>query len=137
LEAAGHAHPKDGRPAYLAARLHANQLQLEAAEAQIKLALERAPLYAPAHYLHGMILQEQGRFEDALSAIRRCVYADSKFVLGQYALATLLDRLGQAARAAKVRETVLKLLARCPPDDPIPEGDGLTVGRLLEMVKNQ
>jgi chemotaxis protein methyltransferase CheR len=110
---------------------------MEAAEARIKLALERAPLYAPAHYLHGMILQEQGRFEDALSAIRRCVYADSEFVLGQYALVTLLDRLGQTTRADKVRETVLKLLARYQSDDPLPDGDGLTAGRLLEMVKKQ
>ncbi len=137
LTTAAQVHPQDGRPAYLAARLLANQLQLAAAEAQIKLALERAPLLAPAHYLHGMILQEQGRFEDALTAIRRCVYADSEFVLGQYALAALLDRLGQVARADKVRETVLKLLARYQPGDPLPDGDGLTAGRLLEMVKKQ
>ncbi|MCY2927452.1 MAG: chemotaxis protein CheR, partial [Planctomycetota bacterium] len=137
LEAVGRAHPKDGRPAYLAAKLHANQLQLEAAEAQIKLALERTPLLAPAHYLHGMILQEQGRFEDALTAIRRCVYADSGFVLGQYALAALLDRLGQAARAATVRQTVLKLLECYQPGDPLPDGDGLTAGRLSEMMKKQ
>ncbi|MCX6027836.1 MAG: protein-glutamate O-methyltransferase [Chloroflexi bacterium] len=137
LEAAGRAYPQDGRPAYLAARFYANQLQLEAAETQIKLALERAPLLAPAHYLHGMILQEQGRFEEALAAIRRCVYTDSRFVLGQYALATLLDRLGQATRAATVRETVLNLLERYQPGDPLPDGDGLTAGRLLEMVKNQ
>jgi chemotaxis protein methyltransferase CheR len=121
----------------MAAKLHANQLQLEAAEAQIQLALARAPLLAPAHYLHGMILQEQGRFEDALTAIRRCVYADSTFVLGQYALAALLDRLGQAARAATVRETVLKLLERYQPSDPLPDGDGLTAGRLSEMMRKQ
>jgi hypothetical protein len=47
----------------------------------------------------------------------------------------LLARMGQAGRAEKVRETVRRLLDRYRPDDPIPEGDGLTAGQLLEMLK--
>jgi chemotaxis protein methyltransferase CheR len=131
----GQGQPEDSQSSYRAAKLHANRLQLDAAEAQIKIALERAPLMAPAHHLHGMILAEQGRLDEALAALRRCIYADSQFVLGQYALADLLARMGQAGRAEKVRETVRRLLDRYRPDDPIPEGDGLTAGQLLEMLK--
>ena len=135
LEAAVKAYPQESRASYLAAKLHANRLQLDAAETHVKIALERAPLSAPAHHLHGLILQEQGRLEDALVALRRCVYADPQFVLGKFALAALLNRLGQAGRAEKVRATVLRLLDSCRPDDPIPEGDGMTAHRLLEMVQ--
>jgi chemotaxis protein methyltransferase CheR len=128
--------PRDSQAPYLAAKLLANRLQLDAAEAQIKIALERAPLMAPAHHLHGMILAEQGRLTEALAALRRCVYADPQFVLGQFALAELLAKMGQTARAEKGREITLRLLDSYRPDDPIPEGDGLTAGRLSEILRN-
>jgi len=51
---------------------------------------------------------------EALDALRRCVYADAEFVLGQFALAQLLARTGQTARARKALDNVTRLLAARP-----------------------
>ena len=67
--------------------------------------------------------------------MRRCVYADAGFVLGHMTLADLLMRQGQTKRARKSLETVGRLLAGRQHQELIPEGDGLTVGRLLEVVR--
>ncbi len=91
-------------------------------------------MFAPAHHLDALILQERGLPDSAQAALRRCVYADPTFVLGHFALGTLLRAGAQDARADKEFDNVVALLAGRPLDEPIPEGDGITVGRLLELV---
>jgi chemotaxis protein methyltransferase CheR len=119
---------------YAAARRHADQHALDDALLGLDQALAQDPLLAPAHYLHGLILQERGHAAAALEALRRCVYADPQFVLGHYALGSLLARQGEAERARKALANVKRLLAGRARDELIPEGDSLTVGRLLEMA---
>jgi len=123
------------RSPYLEARLLADRGRWEEAEERIGQALERELLSAPVHYLHGLILMERAQPAAALAAVRRCVYADAGFVLGHMTLADLLMRQGQTERARKSLETVGRLLAGRQRQELIPEGDGLTVGRLLELVR--
>jgi chemotaxis protein methyltransferase CheR len=137
LAALAAAQPREARPCYLAAKLEANRQNLAAAEAHIATALERAPLWAQAHYLRGLILQAGGQLPEAAEAMRRSVYADPEFVLGHFALAGLLAQQGQGARAEKSLANVTRLLAGRPRGDLIPEGDGLTVGRLLDLAAVQ
>jgi chemotaxis protein methyltransferase CheR len=128
------AQPAEAQAPYLLAKFCANRLQLHEAEDWIEVALQRAPLLAPAHYLRGLILQEGGRPWEALEALRGCIYADPQFVLAHFALAGQFAKLGQAQRARKSLQNVVQLLAGHPRDALIAEGDGLTVGRLLELV---
>jgi chemotaxis protein methyltransferase CheR len=137
LTALAAAQPRDARAPYLAAKIEANRQQLAQAETLVDEALRRAPLHAPAHYLHGLILQETGRPVLALAALRRCVYADPQFVLGHYALANLLSQTGQSDRGRKALENVSRWLAEHPRDELVAEGDGLTAGRLTELVAAQ
>ncbi len=118
---------------YSLARLHANRLDLHAARRWVEVAIERAPLWAAAHHLHALILQEQSQPAAAVEALRRCVYSDPEFVLGHFAMAGLLDALGQRQRALKALETTARLLGG---DDaePLEGGDGLTTGRLRQLV---
>ena len=74
---------------YRAAKTAADQSRFADARLSVEAAIQRSPLWAPAHYLHGLILQEEGDLEQALAALRRCVYADARFVLGHLALAGL------------------------------------------------
>jgi chemotaxis protein methyltransferase CheR len=134
LEALAASHPDDPESPYVLAKVHANRLEFEAAERWIDVALSRAPLHAPSHYLRGLVLQERGRLDGALDAHRRCVYADPTFVLGHFALAGLFRQMGQPRRARKSLENVTRLLAGLERDQPVAEGDGLMVGRLLELV---
>ncbi|MGQ0601621.1 MAG: CheR family methyltransferase [Anaerolineales bacterium] len=137
LEALAAAHPREAQASYLAAKIQANRQQFEAAERHIQTSLQRNPLFAPAHYLHGLILQETGRLDAAVEALRRCIYTDAQFVLGHFALAGLLARLGQAGRTQKALDNVIDLLANRRRDELLPEGDGLTVGHLLELAAIQ
>lgn len=119
---------------YQAARQLADQSQLGPAQRSILALVQKAPLFAPAYYLQGLILQELGDAEGALAALRRCVYVDAGFVMGHLALANLYTFAGQAGRAQRHRENIARLLAGAPAGDPVPEGDGMTVGDLLRTV---
>jgi len=58
-------------------------------------------------------------------------------VLGHFAAAGVFGRTGQAGRARKSLAAVAELLAGKPAEMELPEGDGLTVGRLMELVTVQ
>ena len=124
----------DAQALYAAAKQHADQHALDAALTALDAALDQNPMLGAAHYLHGLILQERGQPAAALEALRRCVYAEPRFVLGHYALGSLLASQGQAERARKSLDNVVQLLAGRPRDELVPEGDSLTVGRLLELA---
>ena len=129
--------PTDHRAPYLLAKIFASKLRFSEAESWIDLALKNRELIPEAHYLRGIVLQEQGRLEDALEAFRRSIFLDQTFVLGHFAAAGLFARTGQSARARKSLATVAELLSGKPADQLLPEGDGLTVGRLQELVALQ
>ncbi len=59
------------------------------------------------------------------------------FVLGQYALAGFLARLGETERAIKTIETVIRSAGELDRESEVPEGDGLTAGRLMELAAVQ
>lgn len=129
--------PKDHRAPYLLAKIFASKVRFPEAEKWIDLAIANRELAPEAHYLRGIALQEQGRLEDALEAFRRSVFLDHTFALGHFAAAGVFGRTGQRARALKSLDTVAELLAGKPADMLLPEGDGLTVGRLMELVTLQ
>jgi chemotaxis protein methyltransferase CheR len=124
----------DPRAPYLAARLLAGRLELDGAVRFVEMAIERGPLFAPAYYLKGLILLEAGDLEGALAALRRCVFSDPDFVLGHFMLAGVFARDGQSDRALKALDNASDLLRGTDARAEVPEGDGLTVGRLIELV---
>jgi chemotaxis protein methyltransferase CheR len=137
LKSKAEADPTDAVAAYQVAKMCASRLELDAAEYWVGVAIARDPMLAKAHYLHGIIFQERGLSEPALVALRRSVCADAQFVLGHFALGTLLRGRGQTARARKAFDNVAALLSGRDPNELVPEGDGLTVGRLVELVNLQ
>ena len=100
----------------------------------MEASLERAPLFAPAYYIKGLIHLEGGDVEGALAALRRSVFCDPEFVLGHFMLAGLFARAGRTQRALKALDVASDLLGGANASAEVPEGDGLTVGRLLELV---
>lgn len=137
LEAHASAGPQDHQAAFAVAKWYANQGQHVLADSWINLVLKQTPLSAPAHYLHGLILQADGRLEAALDALRRSVFADPEFVLGHFALSNLCLRLGQKTRAAKELDIVAQWAHGRAEHEVIPEGDGLTVSHLRDMMTSQ
>jgi chemotaxis protein methyltransferase CheR len=118
----------------LLARICANQGKLAEALAWCDKAIAVDKLAARIHYLRATILQEQRSIPEALLALRHAVYAEPQFVLGHFALGNLTLKHGKPEESQKHFENVLLLLARCEPEDILPESDGLSAGRLKEMA---
>lgn len=137
LEGLATENASDPRPPYLVAKMHANRLQTDAAERWTTVSLQRDPLFAPAHYVRGVVAAEDGRPEDAVEAYRRCVYADPQWPLGHFAFADTLLRIGQVRRAAAALSNLERLVKDVPPEQEVPDGDGLTIGRLRELAHMQ
>lgn len=87
-----------------------------------------------AHYLRAAVLLEQGEAEAARDALRRTLFLDADFVLAHFALGNLARRGGDAAAAARHFGNARALLARYQDADPLPEGDGLSAGRLAQIL---
>jgi chemotaxis protein methyltransferase CheR len=126
--------PGDGAAMALLARVCANRGRLGPALDWCERALAADTLNAGLHYLHAMILQESGTLAEAEQALRRALYLDPDFVLAHVALGNLAQRRGKAAAAVRHFENGLALLSACPPEAILSESDGLTAGRLREII---
>jgi chemotaxis protein methyltransferase CheR len=118
----------------LLARAYANQGILAAALDWCDKAIAADKLAARAHYLRSTILQEQGCLPAALLALRQAVYAEPQFVLGHFTLGNLALKDGRSKESEKHFENALLLLAQCDAEEMVPESEGLSVGRLRELI---
>lgn len=116
------------------AREHANQGRLDEALQWCQRAIATDKLNPAHHYLLATILQEQGRYDDAIQSLSRVLYLDPDFVLAHFALGNLYQAQGCYRQAQRHLENVLLLSSLYPPDEALPESDGLTAGRLTEIV---
>jgi hypothetical protein len=83
------------------------------------------------------VLQEAGRPQEALVALRRAVFLDPGSVLAQVALADLLARLGERARAASALRAAAALLGGRDPAQPVDGHDGPSAGRVRDLIAAQ
>jgi chemotaxis protein methyltransferase CheR len=118
----------------LLARACANQGKLAAALVFCDKAIAADKMAARAYYLRGTILQEQGSLPEALLAFKQTVYAAPEFMLGHFALGSLALKQRRGKESEKHFANVLLLLARYEPEDIVPESEGLSAGRLREMI---
>jgi len=89
---------------------------------------------AAAHYMHAMILQEMGEHEEARNSLQRTVYLQPDFALAHFALGNLARAETHTAQASRHFANALHLLRGCPPNALLPESDGMTAGRLVEII---
>ena len=88
------------------------------------------------YYLRAVILQEQGRLEQARIALQSALYLDQEFVLAHFALGCLARHCGRPVESRRHFANARQLLGRCRPDAPLPESDGLSAGRLAEILSS-
>jgi len=87
-----------------------------------------------AHYVHAMILQEMGERQAARGSLQRAVYLEPGFALAHFALGNLARAEAHTAQADKHFANALRLLRDWPPDALLPESDGMSAGRLVEII---
>ncbi|MDB4972661.1 MAG: methyltransferase, CheR-type [Myxococcaceae bacterium] len=106
-----------------------------AAESACRDELLRQPLSAPLHLLHAMLLVDLGRDPDAEGALRRAVYLDRSLLIAAMLSATLRERRGNHAEAARDYELLAQQARGLPAHEPVLLGDGLTHGTLAELAE--
>jgi chemotaxis protein methyltransferase CheR len=100
--------PREGpRATALAAAGHGDR---EAALAQVTALLAADPMDADAHYIGGLLTLEAGEPQQAVAALRRALYADTRFALAAFALGRAYDALGDERAARRAFEQVLRTL---------------------------
>jgi chemotaxis protein methyltransferase CheR len=89
----------------------------------------------PAHYyLLATIEQERGQSETAERSLGRALYLEPDFALAHFALGNLCLSGGRQREARRHFGNALTLLRACPADALLPESDGLSAGRLVEII---
>jgi chemotaxis protein methyltransferase CheR len=119
----------------LAARAFANQGKLAEALVQCERAIEKDKVHAGYHYLRATILLEQGARDEARQALKRTLYLDADFVLAHLALANLTRQQNHAEACSRHLQIARSLLSTRARDEVLPESEGMTAGRLLEIVE--
>ena len=89
----------------------------------------------PAHYyLLAAICQEQGQSETAERALGRALYLEPDFALAHFALGNLCLSGGRQREAQRHFVNALTLLRACSADALLPESDGLSAARFVEII---
>jgi len=120
----------------LRARCLANEGQLPQAIQWCERALAAEPGDAGLRYLRATILQEQGRIEEAAHSLRQALYLDPTFVLAHFAQGNLALQRGRRREARKHFRNALSGLAEYPDGEVLPESEGITAGRLAELIQS-
>jgi chemotaxis protein methyltransferase CheR len=116
------------------ARAHANRGQLGEAIKWCEKAIAADKLDGPNHYLMATLQLESGQEENAIQSLLRTLYLDPEFVLAHFALANLQLSRGRKREAARYFDNTLSLLHELPSDALLPESEGLTAARLVEII---
>ncbi len=116
------------------ARAYANQGKLTEALQWTARWIEANRVEPAAYYLHAMILQEQGERQSARRALQSAIYLQPDFALAHFALGNLARAARRAAEANKHFANALRSLRHHPPDETLPDSDGITVGRLVQTI---
>jgi len=125
----------DSKAFTLLARAYANQGKLSEALEWCEKAIVADKLNPGCHYLLATILQERGRVEEAVVSLKRALYFDQNFVLAHFALGNLNQQQGKFKEAKKHFKNALSLLNAYPHEDILPESEGITAGRLMEIIR--
>ena len=128
--------PRDGRAAALLARVYANQGKLADASRCAEQAVAADKLNPSCHVLQATILEEQGAILEATGALQRAIYLEPNLVLAHFALGNIARRQERAVDSAKHFENARKLLAVYPPEQVLSDFDGMTAGRLMEIIRS-
>ena len=116
-------------------RSHANRGQLSEAMKLCREALRSHKLDASLHHLEAEILQEQGLFEEARVSLERALFLDPKLVLAHFAQGNLALGGGDRDKARKHLQNALELLQEFAPEEIVPGSEGMSAGRLSEIIR--
>jgi chemotaxis protein methyltransferase CheR len=117
------------------AKTLANQGRLADAVVWCEKAIAADKLDPAAHYLLAIILQEQGQDANTAVSLKRALYLDPDFALAHFALGNLARLQGRHQESQRHFGNAIAVLANYSEDDCPPESEGVTAGRLKEIIQ--
>lgn len=118
----------------LLARIKANMGKLDEAEQLCKKAIKIDKLDPGAYYLLAIVQSEYGKEKDALACLNTSLFLDPDFTLAYFLLGTYSVKSNKMAQSRKYFNNALSTLSKLESDAVLAEADGLTVGRLTEII---
>lgn len=85
------------------------------------------------HYIHGILLQENGEYEKAESAFNKSIYLNNKFPLSFFALGNLQKSAGKISYHRNFHKAA-ELLLDLQKEQIVKYSDGITAGELLKQI---
>ena len=119
----------------LLARTSANEGRLAEAVKWCERAISADTLNPNLHFLLATIQREKGNNDAAIESLRRTLYIAPDFVLAHFALGNVQLSLHHYREAGRCFRRTRALLESFSPNETLPESDGLTARRLLEIVE--
>ena len=117
-------------------KMLADQGDLKNAISECEKAILTNKVEPRLRFLLASILQEVGEWDKAVESLNAAKYLDPDFVLAYYSLANIYVQRGNMKQAKKGFENALTLLKNYKPDEIIPEAEGLTAGRIQEIIQS-
>jgi chemotaxis protein methyltransferase CheR len=130
------ARPDNAAAMALLARCYANQGRLADAKRWCSQAAATDKLNAGWCYLLGTILEEQGDLDAAVTALRRALYLDQNYALAHFAWGNLTRRQSKPKDSLRHFRNALAILERCEHDELLAGSEGITAGRLAEIIRS-
>jgi chemotaxis protein methyltransferase CheR len=115
---------------------YANKGDLENALKSSEIALKIEKLDPSLYYFHATILQELSRSHEAIQALKHALYLNPDFVVAHFTLGNLLLQQTQIEEAGRHFRNALTLLKNYSQEDILEESEGVTAGRLTEIISN-
>lgn len=125
---------ENGTAILLLARTLANLGRLGDARELCEKAAGREKLDPGVHYLLATILHEMGQAEEEAAALRRALYLDDGLAVAHFAMGNLASRRGNGLEAKRHFANVLSSLEKMERDELVPFSEGVTAGRMREVV---
>jgi|SRR5579863_5923099 len=128
--------PADAKAMALMARIYANQGNLAEALQWCQRAIVADKLSAESHYLLATVLQEQGHIAEAVLSLKRALYLAPDFALAHFVLGNLTRQQGKLKTSEKHYANALSLLKERRPEEVLLASEGMTAGRLMEIIRS-
>ncbi len=118
----------------LLSHICANQGRLGEARDLCERAIAADRLNAAYQYLLAAVLIEMGQEDESKTCLNRALYLDQNFALAHFALGNLSRRRGMKKEGERHFENALAILRTYPPDTIVPESEGITAERMIEII---
>lgn len=88
------------------------------------------------HLLQGVVYQEMDRINDAVGSLQKALFLQPDMIIGYYVLGNLMMKKGCVKEGERNFRNALQLIRKVDPSLILPGSDGMTAGRLSEIISS-